>query len=310
MPVAAQRFRDAGRIEKYGLITCGFELETQETEGHTWNSIAEDSDEIDDRYYEAVSERVSEIMGSVADYLPTRDADRLRESIEQRVIDDDEIDRSEYRAEGDPVGYMVSNYSIPSDVIVGQDGSVEGFEFRTRGARSFTQFMKAARGIFGLSHAIDTDCSFHIHLAIKDVKHTYGERLHMAMVEFLAENIDRAPESVRKRWSKIDGNQYISQLIGETEKYCFVRKHPQGTWEFRCFGNVTNAADARICLDLAVEAMAFGYKAVSGQAALQADSLASRAEWKTWSSQHYVPVDRCRLKSDPVPLRQESRLNY
>lgn len=284
LPEAATRFRDAARIERLGLLTCGFELETQETEGHTWNGIGENESEIDEEaYYEAINSRVRELMGDSGDYMPRDLRDRVRAAIEERVIDSGDVSQSDYSTEANPRDYMENNYRIPRDIEVGEDGSVDGFEFRTKGALTYPRFMKAAEGIFKLDHTIDDGCSFHIHLGVKGVKHSYGARLQMAMVEYLVENIGQVPASVRDRWAGIKDNQYICKLISpESEpeaKYCFVAKHPQGTWEFRCFGNVTNAKDARICLDLAIAAMVFAYQVVSGQATLQADTMPNQKAW-------------------------------
>jgi hypothetical protein len=278
LPEAALRFRDAPRIGRLALLTCGFELETQETEGHTWTGVAESETYLDEEAWaDAVSSRVSEILGDVPGHLPSSLLTRVEEAVRESVEED--IPQSDYEREADPAEWMRDNYRIPTDVQVGHDGSVSGFEFRTRGALTYMRFRRAAEGIYRLSHDVDTECSFHIHLAVRGVKHQYGERMQMALVEYLTRNISRVPESVRTRWT--EDNQYISRLVSEAEKYSFIRFHPQGTWEFRCFGNVQSSADAMRCLDLAVDAMQFAYRAVSGQASLLADSMRNRSEWET-----------------------------
>ena len=276
LPEAALRFRDAPRVARLALITCGFELETQETEGHTWDGIVGEEQEYDeDEHMEAVSDRVAEILGDVPSHISSSLLSRVEDAIRESV--EDELPASEYTRAADPREWMESNYSIPADIQVGADNSVGGFEFRTHGALSYMRFRRAAESIFRLAHQVDEGCSFHIHLAVKGVKHAYGERLQMALVEYLTRHISRVPESVRARWAV--GNQYIKHLLSSVEKYSFIRFHPQGTWEFRCFGNIANARDAMTCLDLAVDAMQFAYKAVSGQASLLADSLRSTSTW-------------------------------
>lgn len=283
LPDAALKFLRAARIERLGLIRCGFELETQATEGNTWSGSGS-SDEFDeDGFEEAVSERMSEIIGSeLHDYVGSDLLERVESRVRTNLVEGDEIDRSRFEAEGEtPDEWLRNNHSIPSELDVVSDGSVSGFEFRTkRGGVTYPQFIKAAKGIFDLSHTIDVGCSFHVHLSVFGVKHTYGQRLQQSMVEYLVENADRAPATVRARWFAARNNQYIKKLIGNSdEKYCFVRMHTQGTWEFRCFGNVQNAADARVCLDLAIAAMMHGYRVLIGEAYLLADSATSTATW-------------------------------
>jgi hypothetical protein len=178
----------------------------------------------------------------------------------------------DYRRESDsPREFMDNNYNIPAKIEVGEDGSVEGFEFRTKGGLSYTQFKRAAEGIFKLSHQIDTECSFHIHVGVKGIKHNYGPRMQAALVQYLIENISRVPASVRQRWVDVENNQYIKGLYESKSKYSFIHKHEQGTWEFRCFGNVKNARDAMQCLDLAIEAMQFAYSVLTGESSLLSD---------------------------------------
>ena len=50
--------------------------------------------------------------------------------------------------------------------------------------------------------------------------------------------------------------------IGErtfSSKYNPIQRHGQGTWEFRLWGNVSNAVDFSTCLELSIGAMARAY---------------------------------------------------
>lgn len=267
VPAKALQFLEARRIERIGMIKAGFELETQSTSGLTWGDC-DGSTPDEDAYSDAVSDRVDEIVGSeLSAYLSAPVYSSVRDHIIQRVHD--ELDMSNYTSSN---GDLTDTVSIPAGIQVGSDGTVSGFEFRTgNGGVNYPDFIRLARELFQIPHSIDTGCSFHIHLSVVGVRHKFGERLQAAMVEFLALNIESVPESVRLRWSKIDSNSYIRKLIGETDKYCFIRSHPQGTWEFRCFGNVKNAKDAKKCLDLSIAALAHGYAVIQGEAALLRD---------------------------------------
>jgi hypothetical protein len=308
---AGLKFRDAGKVLARSLVTCGFELETQETEGHRWESIAEDDGEIDEEAAEdAIEQDVAhcltdlywittyvrawpEHLASMTEAtrrlsLSSKGLTSLSALVENEIITQAEAERVErrirenirdhfnwsaYTVSRDPDEYMRDNYTIPRTIDITEDGSVDGFEFRTIGPQTYSGFKKAADAIFRLDHDIDTGCSFHIHLAVKGVKHQWGERMQSALVQYLIENIDRVPASVRERWEAIDSNQFIRELYASKAKYSFVHKHKQGTWEFRCFGNVQNAKDAMRCLDLAIEAMQYAYAVLTGEAALVTDSL-------------------------------------
>jgi hypothetical protein len=252
------RFRSAPRIVARGLVTAGFELETQASEGKTKEDIEPQFNE--EAFDDYVSERASEKMGDLSNILPSREYDRLCERVQELIAED--TDRGEfYDSDDDPSNLF--DYIPKVEVVL--DGSVDGFEFRTHGGLSYPEFRRAADAVFDMEHKIDSGCSFHIHLRVRDIKHTHSAGFQRLLVEYLSEvAYARVPESVRERWAGIRQNQYIRGIVArDGEKYAFVRKHPIGTWEFRCFGNVQNAADAMACLDLAIEAMQYAYAGVS-----------------------------------------------
>lgn len=169
-------------------------------------------------------------------------------------------------------------------IEVGSDSSVRGGEVRTLGALTPQEFMAAAIALFkGHDFEIDTGCSFHIHLSVPGIKHTYGERLQAEMMAFLLDNQDRLPASVRKRL-KSDAIRFCHFKIS-SDKFTAVHGHPQKTWEFRLFGNVTTAVDAWRCLLLAIDAMRHAYRVrcnltksmVSVDEILDFDALAAAA---------------------------------
>lgn len=183
-----------------------------------------------------------------------------------------------------------SDRRVPADEIsaphieVGSDSSVRGGEVRTLGALKPQEFMAAAIALFkDHDFEIDTGCSFHIHLSVPGIKHTYGKRLQAEMMAFLLANQDRLPESVRTRL-KSNAIRYCHFKLSP-DKFTAVHGHPQKTWEFRLFGNVTTAMEAWRCLLLAIDAMRHAYRVrceltnslVSVDEILDFDNLAASA---------------------------------
>jgi hypothetical protein len=315
-------FRDTDLDTALRSITCGFELETQESAGETWDTVRQTKyDEpaiiaacraYVDTYYPltfvtfvecwhrvyGVPARLVEGSGSytvlaqrleAAGVRTPEDAVRLgylREgqvtAISERHIEEARryIRVENYRTSGDPQAFFRDRGVNTELVQVGSDASVRGFEFRTVGGLTFDQFQDAARGLFSVSHDIDVACSFHVHVKVGAIRHMYGERMQQALTEYLVENIDAVPVDVRARWATIRERSHIQPGV-KTDKYAFVHAHPQGTWEFRCFGNVRSAEDGVHCLKLAVLAMQHAYRVLAGQAPLMTDSLGLTQEsWK------------------------------
>lgn len=166
---------------------------------------------------------------------------------------------SENSDDEDDGSYAVADEISAPHIEVGSDSSVSGGEVRTVGALKPTQFMAAATALFtGHDFEIDTGCSFHIHLSVPGVKHSYGPRLQGEMMTYLLENRHRLPESVQERLKS--GAVRFCQFRIDKDKMRAVHGHPQRTWEFRLFGNVTNAHDAWKCLLLAIDALRHAYQ--------------------------------------------------
>ncbi len=171
--------------------------------------------------------------------------------LEFQGIDDPDVDEdNEARAPDEIIDV--------DGVEVGEDSSVSGGEARTIGPLTAPQFMQAARLMFGYDLHIDAGCSFHIHLSVLGVKHKYGVALQREMQAFLLHNIGMLPKSVQTRLAS--SAKRFCEFILDGDKFRAVHGHPQGTWEFRLFGNVTRSRDARRCLLLAVGALRHAYR--------------------------------------------------
>lgn len=308
-------FRDADLPAALASVTCGFELETQSTEGTTWNSLRELRAVRDEatiaalvdvmlpaytdrwavqielvnrahalpvtymngaRDYTAIAGRLADAgITSLADMVaaelpvppPARMTALLREYVENR------LDLTPFMTPAPaPQAFMESRGLLGGLLTVGSDASVGGFEIRTEGGLTPAEFQTAADSVFKLSHEIDVACSFHVHVKVAGIDHKYGERMQQALTEFLIERTGDVPASVLERWRTIRQRTHIQPGV-RTEKHSFVFAHPQGTWEFRCFGNVLNAADGVKCLELSVLAMQHAYRVVTGQLPLLSDQL-------------------------------------
>lgn len=149
------------------------------------------------------------------------------------------------------------------------DGSVDGPEIKTKdGGVTPTQFVKFASQLFDKHDlAIDEGCSFHIHVSVQGVKHTFGKQFQADLYSYLIEHFDSLPATVKDRWLNEEKRNRYFELKISTDKFSFVNYHERcGTWEFRCFGNVTNTKDARTCMMLALNAMRYAYQCKLGLA--------------------------------------------
>lgn len=255
-------FINANVFQRRAMVLCGFELETQSTDGMKAN----DEGELDeDSYYEAISEARDELLNELPSWLDIhgRNNDSMRERIEEIAYEhaSESVDSSEYTRDSLSTIRDQVRWGSLSFVEVVKDGSVEGFEFRTVGGLKYLPFAKSLTALFKkFDHEIDDGCSFHVHLSIPGIKHQFGTQFQIALNEYIIEHQIRLPESVRERFKGAPNNQYISGLVGSKAKYSFTHAHHSGTWEFRCFGNVQSASEGMACLNLAIEAMAYAYE--------------------------------------------------
>lgn len=150
-----------------------------------------------------------------------------------------------------------------SELVVEEDQSVSGREIRTDKGETYDDLMTLSSEIFeaieASNHYIDSDCSCHLHIQLGDIKHYFGDgNLQGAMMEYFAFNLDRLPASVKKRLEG-GGNRWINPYLSH-DKFRWVHFHPQGTIEFRLFGNIDNQEDLKVCIELALESLAYGYQ--------------------------------------------------
>lgn len=209
-----------------------------------------------------------------------REGARVLDSIEEAIRDrvEETIDTTEFysEVESDEGDDGDADFDVPSGIEAKPDGSVRGPEFIVKGngveAAQFSRLIKTLLRTFDVE--VDTGCSFHVHVSVPGIKHTYGGLLQVRLMEYLLANVDRVPESVRERWRQ--DTRYFQPRVSR-DKFSFVNFHERcGTWEFRCFGNVSTAKDAMRCLRLAVEALQFAYRVSLG---LAESKFANEAEW-------------------------------
>jgi len=155
--------------------------------------------------------------------------------------------------------YMTDHLHIPADLLRDlawkPDGSVDGPEITTMGPQTLNQASAHALALFtALSSAqftVDTGCSFHIHASIIDSKPKHSKLFQAFLMREIL-NDPRVPASVRTRWKTDSLNRYFNFELDD-QKYRFVA-YRGNTWEFRCFGNIDNSADAILCLNIVTEA--------------------------------------------------------
>lgn len=174
----------------------------------------------------------------------------------------------------------------------GEDGSVEGIEIRTIGGLSVKEFAQAAKDTFKFVKnrecKVDEKCSFHIHIKVKDMKHRYSERFQRRLVEGVMLHAHLLDQEVYQRWRHEDCRrlQEYFNFEQDNHKYNFAHQHGgYGTWELRCFGNVTSYRSAMKCLQVAVLAMRHAYRA---RAKLEQDFMKDSNEYRNfWRSRFY-----------------------
>jgi hypothetical protein len=147
--------------------------------------------------------------------------------------------------------------SGPVELDVDDDGSVSGFEIRTCGPKTVQQFEQAVRTAFKVRHVIDERCSFHIHMSISGQQIEHSSSTQLALIEYVIRHRLELPRSVRRRFANRSHLVRYAEIADwGPDEHTFVSFNSDyNTWEFRCFGNVKNADDAMVCLDIAARAM-------------------------------------------------------
>lgn len=156
---------------------------------------------------------------------------------------------------------------LPRGIQAKYDSSVSGPEFVVAGSgKPIPQCLKLLRRLLRrFDLAVDDRCSFHVHVSVPGLKHYYGANLQAYMYEYLLNNLHRVPDSVLKRWQNEDQRDEYFQLRIQDHKYSFVHYHARcKTWEFRCFGDVSDFKSGAKCFKLAVEALQYAYRVSLG----------------------------------------------
>lgn len=165
---------------------------------------------------------------------------------------------------------------VPTDLDSGSDATVSGGEIRCAGPKGYIRTIDAFTSLFSLGEwGIDEECSCHIHLSVRNKQHEYGTHLHKWMIVYLIDNMRRVPRCVLPRWTMSSWMRQYYKIPDESEaqdsRYNFIAfrelggedddddDSPNNTWEFRCWGNISNAADLATCMDLSMEAYNFAY---------------------------------------------------
>lgn len=162
------------------------------------------------------------------------------------------------------------------------DGTVTGLEFKPEGPldpdASLASYGKLYAALSSLSGGIEVNegCSFHVHVSVADMQHFYGRNMQAYMYKYVLDNIARVPMNVLKRWahsSTSDNRDKFFKMAlggspssGNEERYSFIAfRHQFKTWEFRCWGNITTPEEAKVCVDLSLEAYNYAFELVHKQ---------------------------------------------
>jgi hypothetical protein len=247
----------------------GFELETQATEGKGYRCT--DGYEFDEWCQEKAEDIVNndystwEMANVIEDgsgpltCLTTRQIERVLEALEieslseydstfDDCIEDGAVEAERERIYDCPEDYgwePLPDFDLPGGIECGEDGSVDGFEFRTYGGYSLGRCIEMAADLMGLDHEIDRNCSFHIHIADKLRPHRYTKLRQLRMYKYLLENLDKIPTALLERRAR---THWIKFQTGTGKGPAISYRNR--TWEFRLWGNIGNAEDAETCLRL------------------------------------------------------------
>lgn len=161
--------------------------------------------------------------------------------------------------------------------VMERDATVSGIEFHPQAPLNPDAAMEAHAKLLSAFESITVSarCSYHIHLSVSGMKHTYGINMQAFMYLYILNNLHRVPQGVLERWansSSPDGDRYFRQCLGGSmnssyeERYSFIAfRHEFSTWEFRCWGNVLSVEDAKACLDISIDAYNYAFDLVHKQ---------------------------------------------
>lgn len=159
------------------------------------------------------------------------------------------------RASGDRVEpYLHSLYPHLSNLCFKPDGSVSGPEICPREKQSMEQVVASLTAIEPLIKTVNSGCSFHVHIS-NEIRRNVPSKDALLAMQYLVMQDPRIPERVRTRWKDTDKRQRYFNIGLNGEKYQFIAfREAYGTYEFRCFGNVTSLEHQMACILVAQDA--------------------------------------------------------
>lgn len=182
---------------------------------------------------------------------------------------------------GDPAAWTPWNFKVPDGVVYAPDGTVSGPEFKIEGyGCKAGPFISRLKKLLA-NHTMQVDEGCSFHIHIS-VPGIEHKYGKLLQVRMM-EYLMRNLERVPEDVKKRwrKSTEYFKPHVS-TDKYSFVHFHNRyKTWEFRCFGNINNVSDAAQCLRLAVGALQYAYKCQLGTA------KSHYAVWTDWKPQHF-----------------------
>jgi len=160
------------------------------------------------------------------------------------------------------------------------DSSVGGPEIMPSRPLDYNECAPVLESLFKYPMTVNTNCSFHVHISVKDDREMgYHRNLQLFMLEYLLSHLDEVPESVRERWQKSSWMNKYFKIKNGVDKYSFIAfRREHSSWEFRCFGNIHNAADAMKCIDLTVKAYRYAIlRALKSESSIVVSRPSNRA---------------------------------
>lgn len=251
------------------LVSIGYEIETQ----HDKDDREFDEDAFRDSY-EVSHDEILAYAGLPYDrhwirYLDNNCgglADALGIDISDII---DSAMESEQENESSP--YWSSNEleDLPIDGFdFGEDGSVSGWEYSTenqleQGGVTYSDALELAEYFYDHlddSLYVDHRCSCHVHVKVLGVNQHIGSfNLYMLLIDELSKvwSHEPCPATIRDRITRM--HHHYAPRDNHTEKFNTVRIHPQGTWEFRLWGNCQSPSEVKFCIDQTISCFRIAY---------------------------------------------------
>lgn len=164
------------------------------------------------------------------------------------------------------------------------DGSVDGGEIRPIHKQTLENSIALLQSLeksydFRKDMRVDIECSFHIHISNTGIKHSYGENFQRYMYEYLYNNMDKLSNNILQRFLHVQDNdnndededdegatdwcnEYYALEISTDRYNAIAFRESLGTWEFRFFGNISNANEGILCLNFAKDCYMYAYNKV------------------------------------------------